>query len=237
MSDEVVPDETTPASEAQAAERVQSERPQAANARSASQPPFGSPPSPPPPASPPGGVGKEKDKETTKERVRTRLESVIPEILRRAIELGVEKARESPDTLKQFVHDLKVPKEVAHYLFQQIDDTKNGLFRVVANEMRDFLEHTNLAGEIEKVLTTVQFEVNTTIRFTPNDGRDRDRPKSDGGVREGGESESATGNVDEGENMPSSRRSMPKPEIKTAVSFQRAKRDRDGRRRTSRRGA
>ena len=104
--------------------------------------------------------------------MRARLESVIPEILKRAVEIGVEKARESPSNVKQFIQDLKVPKEVAHYLFQQIDDTKNGLFRVVAKEMRDFLEHTNFAGEVQKLLTTVQFEVNTTIRFTPNDGRE-----------------------------------------------------------------
>ena len=79
-----------------------------------------------------------------------------------------------------FVHDLKVPKEIAHYLFQQIDETKNGLFRVVAKEMRDFLEHTNFAGEVQKLLTTVQFEVNTTIRFTPNDGR---KPREEGRAR------------------------------------------------------
>src|SRR5207253_5962629 len=102
---------------------------------------------------------------------RRRLEGVIPELVKRAVELGVEKARESPDTLKQLVSDLKVPKEIAHYLLGQIDETKNGLFRVVAKELRDFLEQTNLAGEIQKVLTTVQFEVNTTIRFTPNDPR------------------------------------------------------------------
>src|SRR5438876_1191198 len=83
---------------------------------------------------------------TTKESRRSRLESVIPEIVKRAVELGVEKARESPETLKHFVGDLKVPKEIAHYLLGQIDETKNGLFRVVAKEMRDFLEQTNFSG-------------------------------------------------------------------------------------------
>src|SRR6476620_7666602 len=106
-----------------------------------------------------------------KDTRRRRLEGVIPEIVRRAVELGVEKAAEAPDNLKSFVGDLKLPKEIAHYLLAQIDETKNGLFRVVAKEMRDFLEHTNFAGEVQKLLTTVQFEVNTTIRFTPNDGR------------------------------------------------------------------
>src|SRR5918912_3224196 len=117
--------------------------------------------SPPPDA---GGGGPPGGK-------RRRLEGVIPELLKRAIEIGVDKATDAPESLKHFVGDLKLPKEIAHYLLTQIDETKNGLFRVVAKEIRDFLEHTNFAGEVQKLLTTVQFEVNTTIRFTPNDGK------------------------------------------------------------------
>lgn len=192
-------------------------------------------------------------KESTRDRVRSRLESVIPDLLKRAVELGVEKARESPDNLKQFVHDLKVPKEVAHYLLQQVDDTKNGLFRVVAKEMRDFLEHTNFAGEVQKLLTTVQFEVNTTIRFTPNDGREPRKSDGDqgdeGGDGEGGEGDdSAQGEGDRGrdagkrdsERPDEGRHPLPKPEVKTSVRMHRdgasgdGRGDRSARRRRSR---
>ena len=188
----------------------------------------------PPPS--PGGAGQGGGvRESAKERMRARLESVIPEILKRAVEIGVEKARESPGDVKQFIHDLKVPKELAHYLFQQIDDTKNGLFRVVAKEIRDFLEHTNFAGEVQKLLTTVQFEVNTTIRFTPNDGREPrktdPRDPADGeesAASQSGESKppSADG-ASEGEGRePSSRRDpsrsgLPRPEVKTSVNVRR----------------
>lgn len=170
-------------------------------------------------------------KESAKERMRSRLESVIPEILKRAVEIGVEKARESPADVKQFIQDLKVPKEVAHYLLQQIDDTKNGLFRVVAKEIRDFLEHTNFAGEVQKLLTTVQFEVNTTIRFTPNDGRDRGETKKskDGSDPDGGadgdpkdaKDAKDAGAGEEEEQTPPSRRPLPRPEVKTSVSVRR----------------
>ena len=64
---------------------------------------------------------------------------------------------------------MKLPKEIVSYILQQVDETKNGLFRVVANEIRDFLEHTNISSEMKKMLTTVQFEINTTVRFSPND--------------------------------------------------------------------
>jgi hypothetical protein len=113
---------------------------------------------------------------------RRRLEGAIPELIKRAVELGVEKAHEAPDAVKQMVGDLKLPKEVVGYIFSQVDETKNGLFRIFAKEMRDFLEHTNIAGEMQKLLTTVQFEVNTTIRFRPNDGPKREA-KAEGGEK------------------------------------------------------
>jgi hypothetical protein len=180
-------------------------------------------------SAPPGSV-----KESARERVRSRFESVIPEILKRAVEIGVEKARESPADVKQFIHDLKVPKEVAHYLFQQIDDTKNGLFRVVAKEIRDFLEHTNFSGEVQKLLTTVQFEVNTTIRFTPNDGREPRKDDDDSGPKSGGEKiGDDSGEPSDGV---SDRHPLPKPEVKTSVRVHRDDRDRDGREARRRRG-
>ncbi len=111
---------------------------------------------------------------------RRRLEGVLGELIKRAVEIGVEKATEAPDTVKNFVGDLKLPKEIAGYLLAQVEETKHGLFRVVANEMRDFLEHANVSGEMQKLLTTMQFEVNTTIRFRPNDKREKGLGKTDG---------------------------------------------------------
>jgi hypothetical protein len=139
------------------------------------------------------------------ERRRRRLEGVIPEIIKRAVEVGVEKAVEAPGNLKHFVGDMKLPKEVASYIYSQVDETKNGLFRVVAKEMRDFLEHTNFAGELQKVLTTVQFEINTTIRFRPNDGS------------------ASAGDGDAAEGEPPK---LSKPEVKTRVHMGRAARRR-----------
>lgn len=188
---------------------------------------------PPPPSSrdsePPPSSDPSRAKEGGGRRRRLdRLESVIPEIIKRAVEIGVEKARESPDNLKHFVGDMRLPKEIAHYLFNQIDETKNGLFRVVGKEVRDFLEHTNFAGEMQKLLTTVQFEVNTTIRFTPNDGRKAKDKNRNGADEEDGErDEDASEDEDEGaasgEDAGNESRSstLPKPEVKTAVHVHR----------------
>jgi hypothetical protein len=119
---------------------------------------------------------------------RRRLDSVIPELIKRAVELGVEKAYEAPENLKEFMGGIKLPREVASYVFAQVEETKNGLFRVGA--------------EMQKMLTTVQFEINTTIRFKPNDGL----PGTDGEAQ-----------------------SLPKPEVKADVRMKRD--DRPSRRR------
>jgi len=103
-------------------------------------------------------------------------ERAVPEIVKRAIERAVESGvekltelSERPDTLRSFVSDLKLPKDVLSDVYAQIDDTKNGLYRVVAKEIRDVLEHTQIADEIAKVLTKLSFEIKTEIRFVPND--------------------------------------------------------------------
>jgi hypothetical protein len=98
-------------------------------------------------------------------------ERAIPEVIKRlierALETGVEKIAEAPENLRDLVSDLKLPKEAAQYFYEQIDDTKKGLYRVVAKEIRDVLEHVNMSDEIADVLTKLQFEINTTIRFVP----------------------------------------------------------------------
>lgn len=111
---------------------------------------------------------------------RRRLEGVIPELLKRAVEIGLDKASEAPESLKHLVSDLRLPKEVATYLLTQVEDTKNGALRVVAKETREFLEQTNLAHELQKMLTTLQFEINTTIRFRPADAKSEDEDAEDG---------------------------------------------------------
>jgi hypothetical protein len=128
---------------------------------------------------------------------RRRLQGVIPELLKRAVELGVETAAKSPESLKHLMAEMRLPKEVAAYLLTQVEDTKNSALRVVAKETRDFLEHTNLAHELRKMLTTLQFEVNTTVRFRPNEP-DHDHDDEHGEDDESGES-------------------LPRPEVKLDV--------------------
>jgi hypothetical protein len=134
---------------------------------------------------------------------RSRFERVMPEILKRvverAVESGASKLAEGPENLRNFLQELKLPKEVLHYLYTQIDDTKNGLYRVVAKEIRDVFEQTQFADELTKALTKLSFEIKTEIRFIPNDA---------GGKKGEGDEEPAEGGA----------RKLPKPEVTSQVS-------------------
>lgn len=119
-------------------------------------------------------------------------ERAVPEAVRRLVERallsGMKNIAEAPENIREIIGDLKLPKEAAGFLYEQVDDTKKGVYRVVAKEIRDVLEHMNFADEIAEVLTKLQFEINTTIRFTPNTREEPDE----------GEGEAAKGPDEEG---------------------------------------
>jgi hypothetical protein len=133
-----------------------------------SVPPRGDDEPPPRPSQPP--------REPASEHRRDRRESLFRETLRRAVEKSVEagvetftKADSAFRGAVGAVEDAKLPKEFANVFFSQVDETKNAVVRVVAREVRDFLESTDIADEFYRALTSLSFEIKTEIRFIPND--------------------------------------------------------------------
>jgi hypothetical protein len=104
---------------------------------------------------------------------RKRFEHMLPELIKRGIEKGFEAGlgtlSRTDEALRGVVAEGKLPREVASHVFAAIDDTKNGMLRVVGREVRDFLQATDLSKELQKALTSLSFEIKTEIRFIPND--------------------------------------------------------------------
>jgi hypothetical protein len=128
---------------------------------------------------------------------RGRFENILPGLIRRGIEKGieaglhtiersVETGRGTSDAVRGVLNEVKLPRDVANAVgralteaklprdiasavFNQFDETKNDVLRIVAGEVRDFLEATDLAGEIKAALTSLSFEIRTEVRFIPND--------------------------------------------------------------------
>ncbi len=104
-----------------------------------------------------------------RDRERGRSERVLPELIKRALEVGVGKLVEGPENVRAFVQELKLPKEVLGLLVAQLEETKSGMSSAVAREVREFLEHTNLGEQLATALSRLSLEVKTEIRFVPNE--------------------------------------------------------------------
>jgi|GEM_PF-2283391 len=75
------------------------------------------------------------------------------------------------ETIQKAVSDA-IPKEMLGYVMKQVDAGKDEVVRITGVQIRKFLENLDIGGELQKVLTSVSFEVKTTVRFVPNDKED-----------------------------------------------------------------
>ncbi|MEM9862139.1 MAG: hypothetical protein AAF938_11015 [Myxococcota bacterium] len=111
--------------------------------------------------------------ESNEEGSTNRIEGLFREAIRKAVEKGVEAGvgtfSKADRAVRGVASEVPLPREIAGYVFSQIDETKNALVRVVAGEVRDFLDATDMAGELQRALTSLSFEIKTEVRFIPND--------------------------------------------------------------------
>ena len=102
-------------------------------------------------------------------KLRERLEGLIPGLVKRTLEAGVGAVLNTEEGIRRVARDMSLPKDVAGYLASTASTTKDEVMRIMAREIREFLQSVNLSEEVAKMLTTLSFEVKTEIRFIPND--------------------------------------------------------------------
>jgi hypothetical protein len=107
--------------------------------------------------------------EPKEEHKKGRLEQLIPDIVRRTFYAGLGAVFTTEEGIRKMASEFQLPKDVANFLIQQAASSKDELFRIVAKELRGFLESVNVSGELQKLLTSLSFEIKTEIRFIPND--------------------------------------------------------------------
>ncbi len=90
---------------------------------------------------------------------------ILERIVKKGIESSIGAINKSEDRVRSFVDRTRLPKEVAHALLDQVDETKKGIYSVVAKEIRDFLRTTSFASDVKNILTGMAFEVKMEVRF------------------------------------------------------------------------
>jgi len=110
------------------------------------------------------------------------MDGILPDIVKRLFVAGIGAVAVSEEGLRRLATEFSLPKDVAVFMMSQVQTTKSELFRIIATEIRDFLEHVNLAGELQRVLTSLTFEIKMQVRLRPSED-DGVRPQVKGGVK------------------------------------------------------
>ncbi len=95
------------------------------------------------------------------------MDGLVPDLVKKMFVAGIGAMAVGEEGIRRLATDMSLPKELVAFLISQVQSTKNELFRIVAREVRDFLEHTDLGGELQKALTSLTFEVTMQIRLKP----------------------------------------------------------------------
>lgn len=95
----------------------------------------------------------------------------IVDMIRRTVERSVNAVIHSDEERRRFMSSL-VPRDFINNLSSAVDSTKRDAVQMIGREMQQFLENLNVGEELKKILTSVSFEIATTVRFVPNEEGD-----------------------------------------------------------------
>ena len=96
-------------------------------------------------------------------------ETLVAEVLRKAIHVGNEVVDSTEEQVRKLLNDVHIPKEVGDKVASKLDEFKGEMFRVVKQEVHEFLDKVDLGAEMQKLLTSLSFEIVTEVRFIPNE--------------------------------------------------------------------
>jgi hypothetical protein len=88
---------------------------------------------------------------------RPTIDRILPELIRRGLEVGREKVSES------------IPRELAAQVVAQLGDVRSGVVKAVAQEVGRFLREADIASELRKVLSGLNVEAKVSLGFTTRD--------------------------------------------------------------------
>jgi hypothetical protein len=114
-------------------------------------------------------IEEEVEEDGIPDAVRRRLETYIPELVRKTFAAGLGAAFATEEGIRKITKEIPQAKDVVDYVASTAGSTKDDVMRVMARETREFLQTVNFSEEIAKMLTMLSFEIKTEIRFIPND--------------------------------------------------------------------
>ena len=90
--------------------------------------------------------------------------------LRKILTTGVGAALMTEEGLRSVLSDIKLTRQARDYISRQASKGKEELAKVLASELKGFLDRVNIHDEIQKALAGMKLEVQATVTLSPRDG-------------------------------------------------------------------
>lgn len=73
------------------------------------------------------------------------------------------------DTVRRYVKDAKIPRDIARSITQNASKGKGELYGFIARELSDFLKQMDLQEELDRFVQTHKIKISAEIEFSPRD--------------------------------------------------------------------
>ncbi len=92
-------------------------------------------------------------------------ESVVGDVLRKVISVGVGAAFMTEEMVKNVLGELPLPKDIISGLIQNAKNTKEEFVHSVRDELGSYLKKVDIRNLLEEVLQDYDIDVDAKIRF------------------------------------------------------------------------
>jgi hypothetical protein len=103
--------------------------------------------------------------------------SFVPDFVKKVAVAGMGALFMTEEGIRSLAGQLKLPKEVLHFILSQAERTKDEVGRVVSEELRRFLQSEKLREEFVKLLSGMTVEIKAEVRLVPSAQQDKEKEK------------------------------------------------------------
>lgn len=106
------------------------------------------------------------------------------DLTRKIITLGLGAYFLTEDTVRRYVKDAKIPRDVGKLITQNASKGKEELYGFVARELSGFLKQMDLQQELDRFLGSHKIRINAEVEFVPRPkpaSADEDEAEAEGG--------------------------------------------------------
>ncbi|MCO5166927.1 MAG: hypothetical protein M9894_11240 [Planctomycetes bacterium] len=104
-------------------------------------------------------------------------------LTRRILTLGLGAYFLTEDTVRRYVKDAKIPRNIAQGIVQNATKGKEELYAFVARELSGFLKQLDLQAELDRFVRSHKVRINAEIEFLPRPAPPDDAEPAEEGER------------------------------------------------------